>query len=556
LTYDVGRLGLASPSFADAAQQAMDSICGMNMDGEDCERAAACGWLARLSSDARNGTSGLRMSGAPRTLPLLAASGLPLALVLGLAHKSDDGAPAAGRPGVPFAVLGVRARASCAERTAASAIQLKTDESRGVKQNPTEPDVDRVAQPALLWMSPALAGGGYASEALAFAQGLAPLLKKFTLRQFAEHPSAEVYEGLPSELLSVIMPHFERPNADPWKDVVVCHSPPDAWRPSKFPGWDQLAPCPPRGNSFVIGRTMYETDRVSSRWVERCNGMHSVWVPTAFHLNAFRRAGVAAHKLVIVGEPVDGAFFNPATATPMPLPLLPNAAPSPTPFRFLSVFKWEKRKGWDALLASYFAEFTADEPVELVLKTRPFYSDADFDEQIAAFAEQRGLASKRAPVRVLDGEMSLEDLRSLYKAADAFVLPSRGEGWGRPHVEAMAMALPVIATNWSGPAAYLDESVGYPLEFEVQPVPSDLNLEGHNWAEPNVAHLRMLMRRVYERCDEALERGKAARERMLARYSPQVLAGEVVEAVARSKDQVEAWKKAEQERRAREKEEL
>ena len=30
----------------------------------------------------------------------------------------------------------------------------------------------------------------------------------------------------------------------------------------------------------------------------------------------------------------------------------------------------------------------------------------------------------------------------LYKSADAFVLPSRGEGWGRPHVEAMSMALP------------------------------------------------------------------------------------------------------------------
>ena len=49
------------------------------------------------------------------------------------------------------------------------------------------------------------------------------------------------------------------------------------------------------------------------------------------------------------------------------------------------------------------------------------------------------------------------------RAADAFVLPSRGEGWGRPHVEAMAMGLPVIATNWSGPTAYLDEAVGYAL---------------------------------------------------------------------------------------------
>jgi hypothetical protein len=28
------------------------------------------------------------------------------------------------------------------------------------------------------------------------------------------------------------------------------------------------------------------------------------------------------------------------------------------------------------------------------------------------------------------------------------------------------MALPVIVTNWSGPTAYLDESVGYPLRVQ------------------------------------------------------------------------------------------
>ena len=44
------------------------------------------------------------------------------------------------------------------------------------------------------------------------------------------------------------------------------------------------------------------------------------------------------------------------------------------------------------------------------------------------------------------------------------MLPSRGEGWGRPHVEAMAMGLPVIATNWSGTTAYLDVEVGYPIQ--------------------------------------------------------------------------------------------
>jgi glycosyltransferase involved in cell wall biosynthesis len=42
------------------------------------------------------------------------------------------------------------------------------------------------------------------------------------------------------------------------------------------------------------------------------------------------------------------------------------------------------------------------------------------------------------------------DFPRFYKAGDAVVLPTRGEGWGRPQVEAMAMGLPVISTNWSG----------------------------------------------------------------------------------------------------------
>ena len=85
-------------------------------------------------------------------------------------------------------------------------------------------------------------------------------------------------------------------------------------------------------------------------------------------------------------------------------------------------------------------------------------------------------------MRLLDTEMPLRRLPSLYAAADAFVLhaaggghagrelwakerceqvlPSRGEGWGRPHVEAMAMGLPVIATNWSGPTAFMSGETG------------------------------------------------------------------------------------------------
>src|SRR5207247_1086784 len=57
-------------------------------------------------------------------------------------------------------------------------------------------------------------------------------------------------------------------------------------------------------------------------------------------------------------------------------------------------------------------------------------------------------------------------LAALYRSADCFVLPSRGEGWGMPLLEAMACGLPVIATDWSGPRDFLKEDWAYPLRVK------------------------------------------------------------------------------------------
>ena len=59
--------------------------------------------------------------------------------------------------------------------------------------------------------------------------------------------------------------------------------------------------------------------------------------------------------------------------------------------------------------------------------------------------------------------LSKEGMRSLIESCDCFVLPTRGEGWGLPIVEAMAMEKAVIATNHSGPSAFLTRDNSYPL---------------------------------------------------------------------------------------------
>jgi glycosyltransferase involved in cell wall biosynthesis len=58
------------------------------------------------------------------------------------------------------------------------------------------------------------------------------------------------------------------------------------------------------------------------------------------------------------------------------------------------------------------------------------------------------------------GWRSQPECAETLKQADALVLPSLLECGGAVVLEAMAMAIPVIATNWGGPADYLDAQCG------------------------------------------------------------------------------------------------
>jgi glycosyltransferase involved in cell wall biosynthesis len=76
---------------------------------------------------------------------------------------------------------------------------------------------------------------------------------------------------------------------------------------------------------------------------------------------------------------------------------------------------------------------------------------------VDAFLAAEGLAPRAAApcLELSTQQLGTHALARLYRAADAFVLPTRGEGWGRPLLEAMVMGVPVIATNWSGHTEFM-----------------------------------------------------------------------------------------------------
>eukprot|EP00897_Mesotaenium_endlicherianum_P000473 jgi/Mesen1/10426/ME000082S09931 len=459
----------------------------------------------------------------------------------------------------------------------------------GGKEAAGEPGGDRRSLAvSLLWMAPFVSGGGYCSEAISYALALeaSGQVKKLRIGQHGDGQNADFWHGLPEKTRGVLQ-RLSRAQVALSDAIVVCHSEPGAWSPPLY----QTPPCPPGGYDeplFTVGRTMFETDRVSARHVERCNCMDEVWVPTDFHLETFARSGVHQSKLVKVPQAVDTDFFDPASSARLPLPAgqavfapplgpagehhtLPDktcqvadsengasasgagvsrAAACPpaagaekgaVPFVFLSIFKWEVRKGWDILVKAYLQEFSADDSVTLCILTNAYHDDADFVRKLHAFVADAGLPSPPAgwpAVTVVGEHVPEEALPGLYGAADAFVLASRGEGWGRPVVEAMAMALPVIATNWSGMTEYLTSENAYPIPVERLSRVVAGPFEGHQWAEPSVEAVRVLLRQVFTCREEARSRGQRARRDMVRKYHPKVIGDRVMQALLRIEESV------------------
>jgi len=285
-----------------------------------------------------------------------------------------------------------------------------------------------------------------------------------------------------------------------------------------------------------VGRTMFETDRIPADWVARCNAMDEVWVPTEHNRDAFAAAGVDRGRLAVVPEPFELDRID-RDAAPLPLEDAHGTV-------FLAAFDWTLRKGWDVLLRAWCDAFDAGDDVTLVLKvwatTRGVGTpeiQADVISALGAMGRDPGAI---ADLVIVEDLLPAADMSRLYAAADAVVAPTRGEGWGRPLLEAMAMGRPVIATGWSGPAAFVDAEVGWALPYELVPVSDAAAAEvpafaGHRWAEPDATALAAAMREVHERPAEARARGAAAARRA-GRYDHRAVAREALarlEALAR-----------------------
>ncbi len=364
-------------------------------------------------------------------------------------------------------------------------------------------------RPSIIWLGPLRDPSGYSDEARGFLRAL---------EAAGAAPTAIALGGVEAD--AGLTP-YDAAMLD--RQAVRRPLPPSVAVHHCLPGPGQ----PTLEGGANVARVMFETDSVPASWVPLLLVRDELWVPSEFNRRTFAEAGVPEDKLRVLGETIDFDLFAPG-AEPLGLGV-PEGS-----FVFLTNFDFSERKGWTNLIRAWARAFQPGDPVCLVLKTGSYWSSGgEVRERIESFMRsETGGADRLAPIRIVTDVLSSAELPRLYAAADAYVLASRGEGWGRPYMEAMAMGLPTIASRFSGNLEFMHDGNSFLVEGELIRVDDDADLindlyRGHRWFDADVDELANTMRRIASDPRAARERCAGARAELIERFGPEAIAARI-----------------------------
>ena len=214
-------------------------------------------------------------------------------------------------------------------------------------------------------------------------------------------------------------------------------------------------------------------------------------------------------------------------------------------FNFLFVGHWlqgeigQDRKDVGMLLKTFLETFKGKKTKPgLILKTcAGNYSIMDRDsilEKIRAIEETLG--EDLPNIYLLHGELSDEEVNILYNhpKVKAHVSFTKGEGYGRPLLEASISGKPVIASNYSGHIDFLDKDMSVLLPGQVTQIHSsavvqDMLIPESGWFTVDYKAASDILTDVYKNYKKYVDGAKRQSYRSRTEFSLEKMGAEIIE---------------------------
>ncbi|WP_052420885.1 glycosyltransferase [Paraburkholderia ferrariae] len=273
-------------------------------------------------------------------------------------------------------------------------------------------------------------------------------------------------EGVPPNEQPLMIELCERPRPNQDHEIVISQH------------WPIM---PPKGQpSLALALFPWEESHVPAGIVQTlADGFDAVIAPAQCVTDALSVSGLRLPAATI-GQPVDLAPFH----------RIARDRPARPIRRFLHISSCFPRKGIDVLLAAWARAFVCSDDVVLVIKTFPNPHN-NVEQQLAALRQQY---PDMAPVEVVNRDADRDEMPSFYADADAMVLPSRGEGYNLPALEAMTAGLPLIVTGHGGHRDFCGPDQARMIQFRFDRSASHVTGSHSMWVEPDVDDLVAALR--------------------------------------------------------------
>ena len=285
---------------------------------------------------------------------------------------------------------------------------------------------------------------------------------------------------------------------------------------------------------FNIGVTaLVETDRCSRAWVDKCNKMDHVVVPSTFTKNVLKRSGVVVKPVTVIPEWYNRKLMNKSDISKtlnderfgeidsdfniLMIGTLTSQIPEDDRKNLVNTIKWLSE------------EFADCKDVSIVLKTN-FGKGTTADRRMCVkYLEKlkKTLNLTSFPkIKLLHGNMTPLEIASLFNhhRVKMYVTGTRGEGYGLPLIEAAVAGVPIVATGWSGHLQFLDKEnfgcVDYSLtEISDSRVDNRVFEKGFRWANPDEKSFKKEVRKVYEDYETASRKARQMMKRVRVDFS-------------------------------------
>lgn len=267
----------------------------------------------------------------------------------------------------------------------------------------------------------------------------------------------------------------------------------------------------PRTGAFNVGMSaVVEGTKCNPLWVDACNAMNMVIVPSQHALGVLKSSGELQTPTHVIPE----AYFDALVQDPKPVDW-----GFKTGFNFLTVAQLTSphpvldRKNTVSTISHLCDVFRNDPDVGVVVKTNSGRgTKIDRKVTIDRFKSLVDSARRGEYPRVylIHGDMDDSEVAALYRdpTMRAFVSLTRGEGFGLPILEAAVAGLPVIATDWSGHMDFMSKGRFIPVGYDLDVIPDqkvdrnkpehrdrDIWVQGARWAAPIEGHVKRALKK-------------------------------------------------------------